>query len=113
MANTIREYEGLIKINDLTTQKVDQILKLFVSKELEYDLYESQLEVQYTGRDFNRSFEKILIELAQIIIDATGEITCQIDDDENGLSFEYYTINNGRLFCQEGKIQRGAARIVE
>ena len=55
---------------------------------------------------------KFLAELASIIIDCEGEIVCEIENDDGDDLFQLFSIKNGKLFCQEGKIVRGVVEEV-
>lgn len=70
------------------------------------------LELRYTGRDTNRGFVRLLAEIAALLVDARGEITCQIDGDEGDPIFEFYRIQSGRLLRQRGEIVRGEAETI-
>jgi hypothetical protein len=56
----------------------------------------------YSGRDTNRHYVTTLREIAKAIINAKGEVLCEIDVNEDHIILEFYTIKNGILLFQTG-----------
>jgi hypothetical protein len=71
-----------------------------------FDVYPKMIEVQYTGRDTSRVVVRALRQLARIVGQADGEVQCERSGDVDQHWFEFFTIQEGRLFCQRGDIVR-------
>ena len=100
---TIREYDGILFFSDpkLTNrvQEIEGIDKILS------DCTDTYCEISYSGRDTSRFVVKLLQSLASILVDADGEITCEVDNDGE-ISFEFYSIKKAGLYCEAGTIVR-------
>jgi|GEM_PF-1108881 len=72
----------------------------------------TSLEFSYTGRDSNWKIVRFLQTLAPALVQADGEVECSINGGDGDTLFEYYTITKGKLYCQDGRIERGASKEV-
>lgn len=106
MVDTLREYSGLLSFGPLAEAVREEIQSTTERYGLNLDLAESYLEFSFKGRDSNRFVERFLVELAALLVDADGEITC--DQESQGVrSFEFYSVAGGELFRQAGHVERG------
>lgn len=71
------------------------------------DCNDAFCEIAYCGRDANRFTVNILKELARTVVNTETEICCTLEDDNGLVSFEYYTISGGKLYCEKAWIVRG------
>ena len=104
----IREYDGLFFVDEAKVARVQAMMETSAS----FDAYASLIEINYTGRDTNRHFVTKLKDLASIIGDADGEVTCSYQLDGEDPRFEFYTIADGKLHLQEGRISRSPTKSV-
>lgn len=106
MGDTLREYSGLLSFGSLADAVREDILSVGERYGLNLDLAESYLEFSFRGRNSNRFVERFLVELATLLVDADGEITCEQESD-GVRSFEFYSVAGGELFRQVGHLERG------
>ena len=101
-----RQYNGLFWVKGgMSAEILQQVVAL--SKENPFfDVEPTMIEVEYTGRDTSRVVVRALRRLARIVGQADGEVQCQISGDVDQLWFEFFTIQDGRLFCQRGDVVR-------
>ena len=101
----LRHYDGVFVVKRMSAEARQQVEALSQQKPF-FDLYTNMIEVQYTGRDSSRVVVRALRRLARIIGQAEGEVQCEISGDVDQHWFEFFTIQDGRLFCQRGDIVR-------
>ena len=70
---------------------------------------QNSIEIEYQGRDTSRVILRTLLELADVLQNANGEVRCQVENemDDNQPRFEFYRIRNGRLLRQFAELTRG------
>lgn len=102
----IRTYDGDFTFKILPREKADQLDDLFAEGGFEVDIALQSLEFSWMGRDPEGRILKVFNEAAQILQDAEGELRCEIDDDQPDPHFEFFTIKQGHLLLQRGKIVR-------
>jgi hypothetical protein len=49
---------------------------------------------------------KLFMEVAKTLGEAEGELRCEIDDDAVDPHFEFFSIKQGQLLLQRGKVVR-------
>jgi hypothetical protein len=104
-------YDGYLSI-DIDARKVSEVEGRAKGQGLAVDVDCSSLEFQYTGRDANRWVVGFLRDLASIVKDADGEITCTLHNDDGDPAFEFYRFRGGTLLRQSGEITRGTVEVV-
>jgi hypothetical protein len=98
-------YDGYLVIGPLTPGKSDELAA--IAEQCPWlELYPKAIELRYVGRDTGRKIVKILVRLADLVGQADGEICCQVSGDGNQLWFEFYHIENSRLFRQRADLVR-------
>jgi hypothetical protein len=84
-----------------------RLKQLFEKYRLTSSIDHQGLEVSYAGRDANRWYLEFLKEFAQVVPDARGDILCRIEAMNGEQEFEFYYLQEGRVYWQEGKVVRG------
>jgi len=105
------DYDGMLFIDRPTPEIAEKIRSLLVTS-APAEIDSNTIEVNYSGRDANRWVVSWLKRLAEVVKDATGEITCTITTDDGDPLFEFFRIANGNVIRQRGQIQRGSAEVV-
>jgi hypothetical protein len=105
------DYSGYLSFGEVSTALARE---LAVIGELSsaVDVYPTGVEVRYTGRDTNRKNVRLLLQLAELIRSAEGEVRCQVSGEGNQMWFEFYQIKDGRLLRQRGDVVRQPAQEV-
>ena len=106
------EYSACLFLDNINTETISQVEKIARDFYQEIEISSRFLEFEYIGRDTNRKVLKFLVEVASIIVDCEGEIVCEIENDDGDDLFQFFSIKNGKLFCQEGEIVQGAVEEV-
>lgn len=106
MAEILREYSGLLLFRPLEEKVREKIFSAAERYGLALDFADRYLELAFTGRDSNRFVVQFLVELADLLVDAEGEIICEQDTD-GVLSFEFFSVKDGTLFRQPAELVRG------
>ncbi|HEY1050937.1 MAG TPA: hypothetical protein VGE39_14305 [Prosthecobacter sp.] len=104
----IRTYDGCFTFTLLPREKADHLDDLFAEAGVEVDLALQSLEFSWMGREQARSIIKLFQAVAATLIEAEGELRCEIDDDKPDPHFEFFTIKNGQLLVQQGTLARAA-----
>ena len=105
-------YDGMLLCSGLQADRADAIRAVFKSQGLDIEISGTGIEFTYSGRDSNRWVVGLLKQLAAILVNADGEIVCELTTAADDSSFEFYSVSNGKLFSQSGKIVRGQRREV-
>ena len=104
----IAEYSAYLTLPGLRMKAVQQIER--AAKELLGDLEVSvgthHLDFVYSGRDAGRKVVKFLCRAAPLIGSAKGEVECRLTTNTDELHFEFYAIQDFRLYRQEAKLIR-------
>ena len=104
----IADYSASLTFPGLSSEAIRQLKD--AAKELLGDLVVSvgphTLDFDYSGRDAGRKVVKFLCRAAPLIGSAKGEIECRLTTDTDELHFEFYTIQNSRLYRQKAKLLR-------
>ncbi|WP_017327093.1 hypothetical protein [Synechococcus sp. PCC 7336] len=103
----MKDYSAYLILNKIDQSTISLIKGIANRFKLEVDIGENYFEFDYSGRDKNHYVVRFFAELAAIIVDCKGEIICEIINDEGDNSYEFFSIENGELFCQPGEILRG------
>ncbi len=107
MTNTIKSYDAYLTFNTLSKEAFEQIKNLFKQQNLLVTLDNDALEFEFAGRDLSDYVVHLFEEVAKILVSANGEIRCEVDDDGDvDPTFLFYTIRDGALWKQRGKIVR-------
>lgn len=104
--NNIREYSGYFTFSELSAEKHESLVKIFDAEGLDVDLSRRSLEFESTGRDDDRLVLKVFKKVAEVLKVAEGELRCEIDDEQDDPYFEFFTIKEGKLLLQSGRIVR-------
>ncbi len=102
----IRTYDGYFTFKLLSREKADHLDDLFAESGIEVDLALQSLEFSWMGRERENSILKLFMEVAKAVGEAEGELRCEIDDDAVDPHFEFFTIKQGQLHLQRGKLVR-------
>lgn len=100
------EYSTCLFFKNLDSKRISKIKKIAGDFGLDLEFYSNSLEFDYIGRDTNRKILRFLIEIASVIVDCEGEVMCEIENNCGDNYFQFFSIQEGKLFCQEGKIVR-------
>lgn len=109
----MKEYSAYLTFPAIDQHGVAQIKALAESAALQVDAGETFLEFEYSGRDSSRQVVRFLYELAKLLHDASGEVRCELVNDDGDDEFEFYRISAGRLICQIGKVVRGQETVID
>lgn len=107
--DSIRKYDGIL-LTEVTAVSRAEIERIASSAGLlaNFDVADGYVEFQFSGRDTNRFVVKMLSEIAGVIRDAKGEISCETTTDGDlDPTFEFFSIEHGQLMKQTGRIARG------
>jgi hypothetical protein len=107
MPDEIVEYSGFLTFPELTEADYRALEQALGSLHGAVSVGRTSLEIEYSGRDTNRTVVARLMDAAAIIGRADGEIVCQIDHELTDPEFEFYRIGDGRLLRQRGVVVRG------
>lgn len=111
MNGTQRNYSGWLQISvDLAQREKLKFLAQNVG--LELDVGNNYIEFEYQGRDSNQFVVKFLMAMAKIILDAQGEVRCEMEPEEGDPVFNFYSFKEGQLLLQHGEIKRGITELV-
>jgi hypothetical protein len=113
MSSEIVEYSGYLSYATRSPEQLDAIRERLTRARLSVDLQPGGLEIEYAGRDSGRNLVAALSAIAPLIGDAEGEIVCQIDTSSPTPDYEFYFIQNGRLYRQRAHLVRDEAEAVE
>ena len=111
--NEIRTYDGYFTFKILSREKADHLDDLFAESGIEVDLALQSLEFSWMGRERDHVILKLFMAVAQTLGDAEGELRCEIDDDAVDPHFEFFTIKQGQLLMQRGKVVRESELIAQ
>jgi hypothetical protein len=73
------------------------------------DIADAWIEFTFDGRDTNHFVVAFLQDVARILGDAEGEITCTVSSEGEDLALEFYSVRNHQLLRQLGRIVRDPA----
>lgn len=104
--NEIRTYDGYFTFKILSREQADRLDELFAEAGIEVDLALQSLEFSWMGRERENVILKLFMEVARTLGEAEGELRCEIDDDAADPHFEFFTIKQGQLLLQRGKLVR-------
>lgn len=104
--NQIRQYDCYLTFNLKSGEVLQAVRDVFNEAKFEVELSESSLEFEAAGRDADRLVVEVFKAVAQLLVDAEGELKCEIDDEESDPHFEFYFIRSGRLLIQKGRVTR-------
>lgn len=105
--NTVKRYDGYLTFPKIASEQQEEIRRLMDAEGLDIDVFEDALEFTFEGRDLSDKIIEVFASVALILQSASGEIRCEIDDDEClDPTFEFYTIEDSQLWKQSGKIVR-------
>ncbi len=107
----IRTYDGSFSFRILARDKADHLDEVVAEAGLEVDLALQSLDFSWMGQERNHAILKVFMEVARTLVDAEGELRCEIDDDQEDPHFEFFTIKQGQLLLQRGTLVREAERI--
>jgi hypothetical protein len=111
--NAIKEYDAYLTFPTISNELQSAIRHRMEKRGLDIDVYENALEFTYSGRDFNDQIIEAFIEIAGLLREASGEIQCEVDEDEQpDPTFKFYTISNAQLWLQLGKIVRSEQKTI-
>ncbi len=102
----IRTYDGYFTFKILSREQADHLDELFAESGLEVDLTLQSLEFSWMGCEREHVILKLFMEVAKTLIDAEGELRCEIDDDNVDPHFEFFTIKQSQLLLQRGNVVR-------
>jgi len=108
----VRRYDGILfaSIDANRRAAVSATARRYV---LIVSIQDASIEFSYDGRDSNHFVLHFLYELAKVIVDSEGEIACTVTTDiDVDPIFEFYTIRQGRLCRQIGRIAREEITVV-
>lgn len=104
---TLVTYDGYMTFPEVSPAVLKEMTALASSLCLNVDLGASWLEFTSSGRDRERRFIAFLKAIAPLVGTAEGEVERLVDDDEEGTrTFEFYSIEDGKVYCQVGRIVR-------
>ena len=102
----LRAYSGFLTFAAVSDDVAKTIRCLSDEAGVGLDLTQTALEVDFTGRDSNRFVVRLLARIAAALIDADGEVCCEMTWGTDR-SFEFFRIRGGKLLCQVGTVVRG------
>lgn len=102
----IKTYDGYFTFAILPREKADHLDNLFADSEIEVDLALQSLEFSWMGPERDQTILTLFKEVATTVVDAEGELRCEIDDEKDDPHFEFFTIKQGQLFRQRGSLVR-------
>jgi hypothetical protein len=104
--DTPHSYKGQYILPQPLEQKVrDQLLLEVPSL---WEVTEDSVKVARTGNDYDRYYVKELMKVAQILRNAIGVVECgyQLEDEHPFFRFEYYSIQDGKLYIENTRQHR-------
>lgn len=105
--STIKTYDAFLKLDGIGKQRITKILKIFEEKELLIILEPKVLQFGYEGQDLDDSIVEIFKQVAEIVRNAKGELTCVFEEKKRkDPYFKFYTIRDGKLWQQDGELVR-------
>ncbi|MGV3659516.1 MAG: hypothetical protein ACO1TE_05010 [Prosthecobacter sp.] len=107
----IRTYDGYFTFSILPREKADRLDDLFAEAGVEVDLALQSLEFSWMGREREQAIVKLFQAVAATVVEAEGELRCEIDDEKVDPHFEFFTIQGGRLQRQRGSLVREIERV--
>lgn len=108
MQPSLVTYTGMLLFNLSATDAAALRRELSASR-YQFTFSDTQLDVEYSGRDTGREMQKELAKIAPFIQDADGEVECVLDYDNGEREYEFYTIKGGRLLLQRARLVREKA----
>lgn len=104
MASELVHYSAFLSLPNLPQETVEQIQ--FAARDVlqSLDVTPTYLEFDYAGRDTNRRIVNFLCRIAPLIKQAQGEIECRLSNDDGPDFWEFYTINDYRLYRQRATL---------
>lgn len=112
MLPEIIEYDGLLSFDTLPDERLAVARGLVEDSGLQIELGPQHLELAYAGRDARRKVVQLMRGLARIVGDARGEVICTLDREGADPEFEFYSIADGKLWRQKGRIVRAQSEVV-
>ncbi len=106
-------YSAYLTFSPISEECLQAISGYARSLSIGIDLSSTSLEFEYSGRDAGRRVQRFLIIAARELVDSNGEVECRIIDDENNDRFEYFRIQNQRLYVTPARIIRGEERLID
>lgn len=109
----IKTYDGYFTFGLLSREQADHLDELFAESGIEVDLALQSLEFSWMGIERDHQILKLFMAAAKTLVNAEGELRCEIDDDAVDPHFEFFTIKDGQLLLQRGKIVRESELIAQ
>lgn len=107
-------YDGYMTFPEVSPALLKEMTALAASFQLDVDLGASWLEFTYSGRDRERRFIAFLKALAPLVGTAEGEVERVADENDDGnQTLEFYSIEDGKVYCQVGRIVREDRKLVD
>ncbi|NJN35933.1 MAG: hypothetical protein HC794_01400 [Nitrospiraceae bacterium] len=103
----MKEFDAYMTFSRIGEEDLDALRSHAEMSGINVDLGQDYIEFSYSGKDYSSSVIDFLLKLAKTVKDASGEVSCNHIDDEMNDYFEFFSIENGELYCQPGKIVRG------
>lgn len=111
------DYDGLFHFASLTMEQQEQIEAILRVASFQATLTSTLMEVSYAGRDTDRRIVQMLCDVAQIVRNAQGEVVCSFSSDNSAndsnvldTEYEFYSIRDGKLRRQRGRVVRDKAQ---
>ena len=106
-------YDAYMTFPEVAPALLKKMTDLAASFHLDVDLDAKSLEFTYSGRDSERRFIAFLKAFAPLVGTADGEVERIADENDDGnQTFEFYSIEDGKLYCQVGRIVREDRKLV-
>ncbi len=102
----LRSCDGYLTFPRLTDSSQARIVELASRTGLLIEVGNDFLEISYEGRDRNEVVIAFLRDLAVLIVDAQGEIRCEVSGEQADPTFEFFRIVDARLMRQRGHLVR-------
>ena len=102
------DYDGLLFLTgELADKSIADLHSFAATSEIRlFNIHANTIEITYSGRDTNRWVVLWLKRLAQMMGNASGQVTCTITTGDGDPLFEFFRIANGMLIRQRGHIVR-------
>jgi hypothetical protein len=103
----IREYDGFLGFDPAKAAAVRDL----VQGKGAFDVGDDHIEIRYNGRDTTRFIIAALKQIAEMVGYASGLVTCTYQNEDEDPRFEFYTIENGKLYVQKGAVVREPQKV--